>query len=122
MKVFYVAILVFAIMAGVTLYNAVFINDFCKETMEALHNIEPEATDNILNEIKAIHNTSRPKLKAAELSVPREKIETVKKYFDLLIIEAKNGELKEFEKNKKLLINQLTEIMELEKPKLSNII
>lgn len=122
MKAFYVSVLAFAIMISITFYNAIFINDFCKETMNALANIDLSNSEVVLNDIKKISNTALPLLKTAELSVPREKIETVKNYFDLLIIEAENGELNEFKKNRKLLLNQLTEIMELEKPRVSNII
>ncbi len=122
MKFFYISVFVFALMIGITFYNTVFINDFCKETMAALANIDLSGAKDPLTEVKDISDTALSRLKIAELTVPREKIETVKNYFDLLIIEVKKGEFNEFEKTRQLLTNQLTEIMELEKPKLSNII
>lgn len=122
MKVFYIATLSFAIMLGVTVYNAVFINDFCQDTIDMLNSIEPSTSLDPLNEITSISDHALPRLKLAELTVPREKIETVKNYFDLLIIEINKNEVNEFIKTRRLLCNQLTEIMELEKPKLSNII
>lgn len=122
MKAFYVSILTFAIMISVTVYNAIFINDFCEETMNTLVYIDLSKEESVLNDIEEISNKALPLLKLAELTVPREKIETVKNYFDLLVIEAENGEFNEFEKNRKLLLNQLKEIMELEKPRFSNII
>lgn len=121
MKVFYIIILVFLIMLGGVLLNKTRVNNFTAEAIEKLYSIKPES-NNSEARVKEITDSISDELKKFEFSISRKKVNMIRDYSKLLVIQCRMNNFSDFEETRELLVGQLQEIDEAERISFLNIV
>ena len=120
MKAFYIILIILMIMLFAILACGARIKSFTENATEKLQTITlSESAEGELEEFKASVDDF---IKEVEFAISRKRSDLIRDYSSLLIIQAKQGNVYEFEATKALLINLLKDVSELESFRLKSLL